>query len=303
MLCNMETPLVSIIVITYNSAKYVLETLESAKAQTYQNIELIISDDGSQDETVELCENWLAENKDRFIDSQIITVEKNTGIPANCNRGVKASHGEWIKLIAGDDAFYNGAITNTISFLVKNPQIEVLQTSIQFFNENFEERSIMEIMQPQQFQWSFFSSRAEKQHFDLQITNPVAAPGIFFKRIILEEMNFFDEEIIICEDYPMWLKLTNAGIRIYFENILTVKYRRHLESVTLGSHVGVHFCTVQNANFQLDISSKYFRSGINKFKHRIKYKLYKILNKEIFVNSLSEKSLIFLSKVIWKLFT
>ena len=86
----MENPLVSIIVITYNSSKYVLETLESAKAQTYQNIELIISDDGSQDETVELCEKWLAENKDRFIDSQIITVEKNTGIPANCNRGVKA---------------------------------------------------------------------------------------------------------------------------------------------------------------------------------------------------------------------
>src|SRR5690606_22852216 len=98
----MENPLVSIIVITYNSSKYVLETLESARAQTYQNIELIISDDGSKDATVQICRDWLKENSDRFVHSQLLTVEHNTGIPANCNRGVKASKGEWIKLIAGD---------------------------------------------------------------------------------------------------------------------------------------------------------------------------------------------------------
>lgn len=90
----MENPLVSIIVITYNSAKYVLETLESARAQTYQNIELIISDDGSQDDTIVICENWFLENRDRFYDTQLITVEHNSGIPANCIRGVRALHGE-----------------------------------------------------------------------------------------------------------------------------------------------------------------------------------------------------------------
>ena len=62
----MKEPLVSIIVITYNSSKYVLETLESAKAQTYENIELIISDDGSTDDTIKICKNWLEKNQDRF---------------------------------------------------------------------------------------------------------------------------------------------------------------------------------------------------------------------------------------------
>ncbi len=56
-----ENPLVSIIVCTYNSSKYVLETLESAKEQTYQNVELIVSDDCSTDNTVELCRKWIAE--------------------------------------------------------------------------------------------------------------------------------------------------------------------------------------------------------------------------------------------------
>ncbi len=56
-------PLVSIIVITYNSSKYVLETLESAKAQTYQNIELIVSDDGSTDNTIEICKIWIEKTR------------------------------------------------------------------------------------------------------------------------------------------------------------------------------------------------------------------------------------------------
>lgn len=54
-----KNPLVSVIVITYNSSKYVLETLNSVAAQTYDNIELIISDDCSKDNTVEICRNWL----------------------------------------------------------------------------------------------------------------------------------------------------------------------------------------------------------------------------------------------------
>ncbi|TXH52940.1 MAG: glycosyltransferase family 2 protein, partial [Bacteroidia bacterium] len=96
-------PLVSIIVVTYNSSKFVLETLESAKSQTYQNIELLISDDGSTDDTLQICKDWLTQNKDRFVHTELITVEKNTGIPANCNRGIKAANGEWITFIDSDD--------------------------------------------------------------------------------------------------------------------------------------------------------------------------------------------------------
>lgn len=69
-------PLVSIVVTTYNSSKYVLETLESVKAQTYKNIELIISDDYSLDNTVEICKKWITENSDRFVNTKIIIVKK-----------------------------------------------------------------------------------------------------------------------------------------------------------------------------------------------------------------------------------
>lgn len=59
----MNNPLVSIQVVTYNAAKTILETLESIKAQTYPPIELIISDDCSRDNTVEICREWVMDNR------------------------------------------------------------------------------------------------------------------------------------------------------------------------------------------------------------------------------------------------
>ena len=62
----MIQPLVSIIVLTYNSSLTILETLESLKKQSYPNIELIISDDASKDETVKICQTWVQANSYKF---------------------------------------------------------------------------------------------------------------------------------------------------------------------------------------------------------------------------------------------
>lgn len=70
---SMETDLlVSICVLTYNSSEYIIETLDSIKNQNYQNIELIISDDCSFDNTVILCTQWINLNRDRFVRVELI---------------------------------------------------------------------------------------------------------------------------------------------------------------------------------------------------------------------------------------
>ena len=102
----MENKLVSVRVVSYNSAQTILDTLESIRKQTYQNIELIVSDDCSKDNTVELVYNWLEANKSRFVRTELITVPFNTGTSANVNRSIKACHGEWIKGIAADDILF-----------------------------------------------------------------------------------------------------------------------------------------------------------------------------------------------------
>src|SRR5947209_20083704 len=118
---NLESlPLVSVIVITYNSASTVLETLISIKQQTLQNIELIITDDCSYDTTVEVCLNWLNLNRERFVNVTILKADKNTGVAANCNRGLKASTGQWIKFIAGDDILLTDCLYNNLHFSREN---------------------------------------------------------------------------------------------------------------------------------------------------------------------------------------
>ena len=101
---TMQVPLVSVVVMSYNSAATIAETLDSIKAQTYQNLELIVTDDCSPDgKTLEIIQNWLDANGSRFVYADLVTTDKNTGVSGNINRGVAKSHGEWIKSIAGDD--------------------------------------------------------------------------------------------------------------------------------------------------------------------------------------------------------
>jgi alpha-1,3-rhamnosyltransferase len=223
-------PLVSIIVITYNSSKYVLETLESTKAQTYQNIELIISDDASQDDTVEICKKWLAENQEKFVRAELITTEINTGIPANCNRGVKASKGEWVKLIAGDDLLLADCIVNGIQFAVQNLDAKIFASNAHFFTNNLSEIIKKTYLKNNEF---FDKKLTAKDQFNLLLhRNYINAPTLFFNRSLFDMNNGFDEGIKYMEDYPFYLKTLKKGIKIYYLNKFTVGYRLHASSIS-----------------------------------------------------------------------
>jgi len=222
-------PLVSIIVITYNSAKYVLETLESAKVQTYQNIELIVSDDCSTDDTVEICRDWINENGERFVRTELITVEKNTGIPANCNRGVKTAKGEWVKLIAGDDLLVPRAITYFIQFALLNPNQSIYYSDVDVFGLEENPLKIESVRKwvvtvNKIIKCCSLLSTAEEQYKELLIHNIVIAPSIFIKRRIMDDIGWYDEKIKLLEDYPFWIKATKKG---YFISVIREKLIRY----------------------------------------------------------------------------
>lgn len=227
---ELNQPLVSIIVITYNSSKYVLETLQSAKEQTYKNVELIISDDCSTDNTTKLCENWIVANKHRFIRSNLILSSKNTGIAANCNRGLKDATGDWVKFIAGDDILKDSCISDCIEFISNScDEVKVLSGRVKEFSnviKNIDfDNNFIDNMDP------FFMKTARQQYSLLLKANRILAPAVLIKRSLLNSMNGFDERYPMLEDYPFWLKVTENGVRIHgFSKIITF-YRVHDESV------------------------------------------------------------------------
>lgn len=224
-----EQPLVSIVVITYNSSKYVLETLESAKAQIYQNIELIISDDCSTDNTVEICKNWLNKNSQRFVRAEIIVAPKNKGIPANCNQGFKASKGEWIKLIAGDDKLVDSCIEDFISFTLSNNNVFAIHAKMNVYHDSFEEENFHKTFDYSNDIYNIKNINAHEQ-YQLNIRrNWIGAPTVFLKRDLIIELGGWDEEMPF-EDWPMFIKINKCGYKIHYLNKIVANYRIHQDS-------------------------------------------------------------------------
>jgi alpha-1,3-rhamnosyltransferase len=234
---NPKFPLVSIIVITYNSANYVLETLESAKTQTYPEIELIISDDGSKDETIEICQRWADENNLHFVEIKILSVKKNTGIPSNCNRGISASNGEWIKLIAGDDILETHCISNFTNFLVDNPSALVITSQQESFFTDNNNNKIYVNKRPEvtNSNSSFYKNDSNAVLQLRYLANRkvlIAGPTYFINAELLKNINGFNEKYKLLEDYPLFIKILKNNIPIFYLDKITVFYRISNNSVS-----------------------------------------------------------------------
>ncbi|MDN3658901.1 glycosyltransferase family 2 protein [Ferruginibacter paludis] len=222
-------PLVSIIVVTYNSARFLMEALESIAAQTWQELELIITDDYSTDNTVSLCRDWMAGKKNRFVRTEIITVPKNTGIAANCNRGLNAADGEWIKYCAGDDALFPNCIEDNMHYIESKPDAKILFSYAKTYLDTFEEKNFIRII-PAQKPGNIINEEitAEEQYRLLLISDRITfTPSSFINRQTQIAVGGFNEQVQLQEDYPLWLNLTKAGYKLHFMEKETVRYRQH----------------------------------------------------------------------------
>lgn len=219
--------LVSIVVITYNSAKYVLETLESTKKQTYKNIELIITDDCSTDDTVQICRDWLDKNGKYFIDAKLIASPVNTGIPANANRGYKAAQGEWIKGIAGDDILLPNCVE---SLLRASKKCDILVGISQSF-KIVDGKRILGAQYPSEDNYAFFNDSAMKQHKRLLVNSFNFAPGSFISKNVFLKLGGYDEHFRYLEDLPFWLKCTSNGYKLSLLKEPVVLYRTGHDSM------------------------------------------------------------------------
>ena len=249
-----SSPLVSIVVITYNSSKYVLDTLQSVYNQTYKYLELIISDDCSSDNTVAIVEKWLIDNEDRFVKSKLLKITQNTGVTPSCNRGVKETHGYWIKLIAGDDVLCDDCIESNIKYVSSShEQIDIVFSKMRFFCGTIDNSYIPNI------DYSFFDLPCKKQLKLMLRENYIgSAPSFFVRRELLGKVSYYDERFPMIEDYPMWFKLLDKGHHISFMNKFTVYYRKE-NSITHGSEKYIHPLYIESLEkfYKLELFPRY----------------------------------------------
>lgn len=229
-----ENPLVSIAVLTYNSAATVIETLNSIKDQTYQNTELIVSDDCSTDNTVEVCRKWIAENEKRFVRAVLLEVPKNTGVTANANRADKACQSEWIKSIAGDDLLLPHCIEQYVSFVIEHPDTVYLFGKVDVFGNDSDKVSHFTNTI---FDYSFFNLSIEEQYdwLVLREFQPIPALSSFYNKHRTESLGIiYDERIPMLDDWPRWIQCLEKGVRFAFVDQVVAKYRVSPDSICSG---------------------------------------------------------------------
>jgi len=230
--------LVSVVVLAYKSAETIVQTLDSIKNQTYGNIELIITDDCSPDNTVEVARRWLAGNEGALPKMELITAQENTGIPGNINRALKHAKGDYLKVIAADDYMAKDAIAEYVKFCRKNPKSIPIAKVHLFSDGKVGEKVDFTAVQAYCNRCYEFAAQTDykKQYQMLLKQNCIVAPsGSFYPMEVIKKLGGYDENYRWFEDYPMNLKVLHEGYHCGFINRELIYYRISGGSIT-ASH-------------------------------------------------------------------
>ena len=215
----MNTPLVSIIVISYNASKSIEDTLDSILSQTYPHLELIIADDHSTDDTAVKCENWISKNGGRFVRSLVIVNEENKGISANTNIGIKASTGEWIKIV-GDDLLMPDAIESNLKFALEQGCLIVTSRATRFSDGTNE---VLNTVPDDSYRFPKTNHEQYIAHIKTRLVAP--SPTWFYKRELYDGMGGYDEHFRLLDDMPLLLKMLKSGYSLTYLPKVTLMYR------------------------------------------------------------------------------
>lgn len=209
-----DSPLVSIVVPCYNHEKYVQECLQSIIEQTYDNIELLVVDDGSSDNSVFQIEEMLEVCQKRFKRFEFIKQE-NKGLPATLNASLEWCQGKYYCVIASDDKMLASKTAIQVKFIEKNSEYVAVFSGIEVINDSGE---ITRVLRPKVNEVTF-DDIVRVKHF-----LPAPTQMIFLDK--LKEIGGYNEKFRI-EDWYSYLKLTQEGDRVYVLNDVLCQYRRH----------------------------------------------------------------------------
>jgi glycosyltransferase involved in cell wall biosynthesis len=214
---------ISVCVISYQAQDTILDTLNSILAQSYgaQHIELLIADDASTDNTVSIIKTWLAQHQQVFNHAQLLAHSVNQGVAKNINSVWKIATCDWIKSIAGDDMLHKDCLKHNMAFVSKNSEVAICFSKMERFYQTVGDHPNKKTLTNPKF----FQLSATEQFKFLQVEPIIGAPSTFMKRKTLEKIGYADEYFKLIEDYPLYFKLTQAGVKLHFLDQLTVYYR------------------------------------------------------------------------------
>lgn len=211
-------PRVSVLIPAYNHARFLPETLDSVTAQTFHDLEILVVDDGSTDETRLVLEKYAPAV--RYI------WQANAGPAAARNRGVRASHGELLAFLDADDRWYPGKIAAQVAYLDAHPDVGVVFTKFLVTDEGG--RPLYPY--PHAFRYGPNAPNA----FETLLLWPYGSMNTaMVRRVCLEKIGLFDEHLTGAEDWDLWLRLVRHYELGYIDTVLAT-YRQSAGSQSRG---------------------------------------------------------------------
>lgn len=208
-----EQPLVSIIIPVYNGANYLGEAIESALAQTYKNIEVLVVNDGSADggATEKIVKSY--GDRIRYF------YKENGGVASALNLGIQEMTGEYFSWLSHDDVYYPDKIEVQMSFLSKKDfRTIILYSDFDIIDEN---SRILETQKKGGFKPDLFC-------IALIISNPLHGCDALVPKKSFEQVGGFNEQLLTTNDYDMWFKLA-SNYEFHHISQPLIKVRRHKE--------------------------------------------------------------------------
>ncbi|MFQ3549529.1 MAG: glycosyltransferase [Armatimonadota bacterium] len=269
----MQNPFVSVILPVYNGEEYISEAIESVINQTYKNFELIIVDDGSNDNTAKIIDKYLCNDNVKYI------YKNNGGVSSALNTGIINAVGKWVAFIGMDDIWLPEKLSRQIEVIRRFNDLSIVEIGTIAFDNNGD----------QQY-WSYKTQIQSGKKLLSKILkgNIFCASSIIVKKDELINAGLFSENLTSCEDYYMWFKLLYNDLKVAFIQDYQVRYRLRSNSLShniedLQKH---YLCKLKI----LDIISTYKlsliqRRNLHKSKRRINYLLNTLLAYKIINNS------------------
>lgn len=262
---NHTAPLVSVLMPCYNAEKFLHEAIDSIVNQSYKNIEILLIDDGSSDQTAQIIKDY-AERDKRIC---FISNNVNLGLIRTLNLGIEKASGEFIARMDADDISELSRVEKIVEVFNRNPELDVVSAGYYYLSDDGKKKRIIypkAIHSPALSFVSFFSI-------------PVVHACIIARSSVIKN-NLFDESFMHSEDYELFSRLLFKGFKFYNirEPLYYVRRNRgsvshKYEKIQIVNHSRI---SKRNIEMYFDCSYEYFihkiminRIGFNVFEAQI----------------------------------
>jgi len=228
----MDEPLVSVVVPSYNHETYIEACILSIVNQTYQNIELIVIDDGSSDHSREILERLQKQYGFKLL------FQENQGLSKTLNKAIRQfAHGKYITGSASDDFLMTDKIERQVNYMESDPACSLVFGKVHMIDENSQIIEGLTIIDPVQDPIKSVQFESLIEH------NCIPAASIMYRKDVWEQCGGYDENSII-EDWGLWLEFAYSGKIVYLDEYFSF-YRWH------GSNMTVHTLKMYTAAWKI----------------------------------------------------